>query len=400
MENALNYNALQSKINGFVPLILAFIIPWPARIFTPVLIGICAYLLITMISQRQFDFGVFRTKIYLLMLASLLVLAIGLVHTNDLRAGLTDLERNSMLMIFPFFIYQWRQFNVNVTALGFSFLAGIVLLTLFGFIYAFFALNAEELLKMFWQGHSYYSNFTSLHPTYLATFLVFGFFFITEHLRKHSHELSRAAVIRFILVLLYFFVLIIFLRARISIVIFGLTLVAYFVLIASSVGKKLIILASCIVTLIIGLMIVDVDNLFIAYGRNSLWAVEDRMAIWRSTWEGYKLSPLLGAGTGGAQYLIDEGFLKTGYDYGLDNAYNAHNQYLQNLCRNGILDLLLFVVICAVCYYKAIKQKVVMFFIFLFIVNVTMITETFLGKQKGIAFFYFFISAYMFLKNE
>jgi O-antigen ligase len=389
-----------SQWSGFIPLLLSFIIPWPTRVFS-IVTGFClVFILVERLARRRLDLDVLKTEVFLLTGASALMLLAGLLHTPNLKEGFAELERNSMLVLFPFFIYQWRNTAVNLTQLIFAFLAGVLVLTVYGFFYMFMAMDEARLEQALQAGHSYYSDSFQLHPSYLAMFLVFGFFFLLEYLRTHRHVLKKYSLAALIALLAYMVFLIWFLRARIGIVVFGMTTIVYCLWMIRSTFKKIAVALACLTVAIIIAAAVDVEGLLKEYGRDGMLAMEDRISIWKSAWEGYKLSPFFGAGTGGAQQLIDEGYLETGYDHGLDNRHNAHNQYLQLLCRNGIPEFAAFILLCIFCYKKAITQRSFIFFSFLFISNITMITETLMNRQKGVAFFYFFVCVFAFLKHE
>jgi O-antigen ligase len=389
-----------SQVNSFILLLLSFIIPWPTRVFS-IVVGFClGFILVERLIRRRLDFNVLKTEIFLLTGASALILLAGLLHTSELKEGFGELERSSLLVLFPFFIYQWRNVEVNPAKLIFAFLAGVLVLTVYGFFYMFIVLDEARLEQALQSGHSYYSHSFQLHPTYLAMFLLFGFFFLLEYLRTHRHSLKKYSLAGFIVLLVYIVFLIWFLRARIGIVVFGITTILYCLWMTRSLFKKITIALACLTIAITVAASVDMEGLLKEHGRDGLLALQDRVNIWKSAWEGYKLSPFFGAGTGGAQYLIDEGYLETGYDHGLDNRHNAHNQYLQQLCRNGMPELAAFILFCMFCYRKAIAQRSFVFFSFLVISNITMITETLLNRQKGVAFFYFFACVFVFLKHE
>jgi O-antigen ligase len=108
----------------------------------------------------------------------------------------------------------------------------------------------------------------------------------------------------------------------------------------------------------------------------------------------------LGAGTGSAQNLIDDGYLRTGYDTGLDNSYNAHNQYLEFLVRNGPVELILFFFTVGFLITKAFHKKSAELFLFCAVFCSSIITESMLNVQKGIVFFYFFSCVFYFLLDE
>jgi O-antigen ligase len=289
---------------------------------------------------------------------------------------------------------------MSATNLLFSFMIGVFVLTVYGLFYCFFFLGEEEKAKAFSLGHSYYSSHILIHPTYLSAFLVLIFFFLMEYFRKNRFSMRLITKVVVLVLLVYTGGLLFFLKVRMSFVIFFVLLLLYGFIRMERKTLTIFIAALILILIIFSLASSNVRGAMQKYGRNPLHAVADRVALWQSAFEGYKCSPFLGAGTGGAQYLIDEGYLKTGYNYGLDHTYNAHNQYLQFLCRNGLLELVVFIALLCLCFNAAISQKSILFLFFLICMTLNMVSESMLHVQKGIVFFYFFVSAFLFLKYE
>ena len=127
---------------------------------------------------------------------------------------------------------------------------------------------------------------------------------------------------------------------------------------------------------------------------------QERFSVWQGTIEGIKTAPFFGAGTGGEQKLINEGYAKTGYQEGIDNSYNAHNQYLQFMARNGILELGCFLTLLIYSFKQSLKIPNYTFLMFNMSVTLIMFTESFLDVQRGIVFFYFFLCAFIYLPYE
>ncbi|GCC52472.1 hypothetical protein SanaruYs_27090 [Chryseotalea sanaruensis] len=136
------------------------------------------------------------------------------------------------------------------------------------------------------------------------------------------------------------------------------------------------------------------------YGRTVSKAFDQRLMIWQGAIEGIKQAPLFGAGTGDTQVLLNEGYAKIGYEEGISNNYNAHNQYLQFMARNGLVELLCFLAILSYSFWKSSKQSNYTFLMFNMLVALVMLTESFLSVQKGIAFFYFFLMVFNYLPEK
>jgi O-antigen ligase len=381
-----------------VSLLLAAAIPLPIRLFTPIAILCCCIIVANGVWNKRIDLSVLRTPLFIICAVSFGLLVIGLLYSNNLKSGLLDIERNVMILILPFVVYQLK--SVTVQKLVFAFMIGTLALSMYAFLHAVITLSSSELIWMFRNGHSFYTDHMGLHPSYLGIFCIFIFFSMIEFLRTKGSSISRKTWAGVIVLLLVIFALIVFVRARISLLILLTMLLAYTILLLPKATHRMAMALTLVAIFVISYYSIDLQQLNLGIGRNASWAISDRFEIWHGAWQGYKLSPVFGGGTGGEQMLIDEGFLKTGYHYALDGRYNAHNQYLQNLCRNGVFDLLLLLALCVYSYRKAFGARNIIFITFLLITTFAMVSETFLGKQKGVAFFYFFLSAFIYLKDE
>ncbi len=140
-------------------------------------------------------------------------------------------------------------------------------------------------------------------------------------------------------------------------------------------------------------------NLIDEYGAVSK-AFDQRIEIWKGAIQGIKNSPLIGAGTGGTQELLNAGYKSIGYEEGVVNEFNAHNQYLQFMARNGLIELIIFLSILGYSFWRSSKESNYTFLMFNMLVAFVMLTESFLSVQKGIAFFYFFLLAFVYLGDQ
>jgi O-antigen ligase len=78
-----------------------------------------------------------------------------------------------------------------------------------------------------------------------------------------------------------------------------------------------------------------------------------------------------------------------GYKY----SYNPHNQFLENVARNGLIGgSICLLSIYFLPLYISIRQKKHIVTAFICIVSVVSLTESILDVHKGITFYVFFVS--------
>jgi O-antigen ligase len=388
-----------SKLVCFFSFLVAFTIPFPIKVHTLSVTGACVFFLAIALKYKTITKDFFKSLLFLTATSFFLVLVVGLIYTPDLNLGRWELEKNITLIVFPFLAFQWQKFNIKLSWIFWAFTTGCVLVTAFGFIYILLLLESEEIQLVFSLGHSYYSNFIKLHPTYLSLYLIIILFFQIELFRTGKVS-TTSAKIRSVILMMYVLYVLFLLRSRMAIPGFLIGMSFYLILLNP---KRTKILLTLVFIFILGMLFILERNISTAiekYGRNPQFALAARWKIWVSAYEGAKLSPFIGTGTGAAQEAIDEGYLKTGYDEGLDNIYNAHNQFLQLVCGNGIIGLLFFLLLIAALARSAYQNYHLLFIIFIILSFFYMLTESMLNTQKGIVFFNLFASCLYYLKND
>lgn len=94
---------------------------------------------------------------------------------------------------------------------------------------------------------------------------------------------------------------------------------------------------------------------------------------------------IVGLGLGTSQEILD--FLYKKYHCEQYYSYNFHNQYMQILVECGVLGLLLLISLIIYCFYKSIRDKNLIIFIFIFLMSILFLTEVVFFRQKGVIFF-------------
>jgi O-antigen ligase len=380
------------RLQQQAPLAIAFAIPFPIRFFMWICILIIAGQIFCHIHGQRFDTFFRRDRFFLLLFLQFLILCLGLVHTNDLQSGLGEIERSVFMVAFPVVAWQWRTLEIKVWRICQAFITGLLAVTVICVIRV--TLDGPEAINSaLSHGHSYFTGIF-IHPAYLSMYFVFGFAMTLDRAIK-SREPAKRFLLWSLLVIQFF--MIFFLRSRMSIFVFILILP---VLVLSFIKMKSLLISAGVIAITFFLVIQKNEQWLeskIRFPRN---AVMERVESWRATIEGYKISPLWGAGTGSEQTLIDEGYIQTGYDTGLDNAYNAHNQYLQFLIRNGPLELLVFLLFLGLLLKKAVRKRSIKIGLFCLVFCLSLLTESMLNVQKGIVFFYFFSCAFYLFSDD
>jgi O-antigen ligase len=126
---------------------------------------------------------------------------------------------------------------------------------------------------------------------------------------------------------------------------------------------------------------------------------ESRMLRWNSAFELIKASPLIGYGTGSEIPVLKDQYYKNGLYQSYVAELNAHNQYLSFLIRSGVPGLIVYMGVLMVGFIHALKRKDIIFLSFLILISTVSISENILDVNKGIFFYSFFFSFFLFSEN-
>jgi O-antigen ligase len=323
----------------------------------------------------------------------------GLLFSTNLEIGLNDLERSIYpIAILPVVYLMWTKGESIFRLLKF-FAIGCIGVAIFGLVYSWIKLNSNSFFDFIQLGHMNFLTYTRIQPLYLSVYLLLILFYLLESIRTNYNQLSTEkkwmlAVSSFLVI-----VIIVFLRSKTSLILLPTLLLIYLFIVLKRRGWFVVFLL-----MFVGLITFLLDrnnslNLIDKYGAVSK-AFDQRLYIWKGAIEGIKTSPWMGAGTGDTQELLNAGYTKIGYQEGIDNQFNAHNQYLQFIARNGLPELLCFLAILGYSFWRSTKQSNYTFLMFNILVSLVMLTESFLSVQKGIVFFYFFLLAFIYLPEK
>jgi hypothetical protein len=389
-----------NKLRLLMALLVSISLPLPIRINSIFIFSVVIGFILAIVTEKRFVAYTFKSNEEWLILLLFLIPIAGLTHTSNLDQGLKDIERSAFLISFLFIVGQMRNLNVSVFNLIMTFAVGCFSVTLFGLGYTLLVLEGNERSQVFELGHSYFADIILIHPVYLSIFFIFIFFFLLETIRTLKPQLGTGGKIGIAMAEIFIVAILFFLKSQMSLVIFVMLLVMYSIIVLKRRGWLVTFVLFTVALLVFLLDTKRVNTVFDTYGKNVSSALDHRFSVWRGTIEGIKTATFFGAGTGGEQELINLGYVKIGYREGIDNSYNAHNQYLQFLARNGIMELGCFLALLFYSFRQSLKMPNYTYLMFNMAITLIMFTESFLDVQRGIVFFYFFLCAFIYLPYE
>jgi O-antigen ligase len=128
--------------------------------------------------------------------------------------------------------------------------------------------------------------------------------------------------------------------------------------------------------------------------------VEPRLERWEIAAGLISKSPLIGYGAGSEIGLLQQKyFARKSYSSYL-HRLNSHNEYLSFLIKSGIWGLAVYLATLAYGFKKAYRKRDVVFFSFMILIAVVSLSENVLDADKGVIFYSFFFSFFVFAAEQ
>ena len=319
--------------------------------------------------------------------------ALGLFLSKDVYRVLKDIMRVIPLFLIPLAIIVHGKENFNIkyiyNTLGIGLFIGM-LICWYNILISI--MSRQDYLKQ----ASYFFEWVYTdwnlvkpldgHPSYFAVLLVL---FLSAIIFSKYYEDLRKNRVKFLLLMIPFFLFLIETSSRIGIIIF---ISIFFVYVLKRMNLKLL-LSFLLLLLAIVFFSIKFDYLGTKFkktiGLKGGMNIE-RIDRWKEILDVFseKESFLFGVGSGDARLVYRRAYYNGGFDLALKENYNAHNQYLEFFVSNGIIGLI-FYFLFFVFFYKFTNLQEATLHIFICFVLFSM-SESFLGRSQGVMMFSFF----------
>lgn len=120
-----------------------------------------------------------------------------------------------------------------------------------------------------------------------------------------------------------------------------------------------------------------------------------RSIIWPEATDLIKENFWIGVGIGKSVDALVYKYEIIGYDKGVRERFNAHNQFIETFLQTGVFGFLLLVLFFVYGYFIAIKNRNVLYTIFLSIIILYMLVESLFETQMGMVAFAFFNALFL-----
>ena len=351
-----------------------------------------------------------KTNLYFWLISGLYILTvISLLYTEDLKGGFWELEKGVALLLFPLLMATanpMRQSRVDFILK--SFLASNLIFGIISVLYATYKYVVDGENIFFY--HHLVSPLFNSHATYYSMYLIFSLFILYYLYFKYAKPsltftLFTAVVTVFFSVLIYLLairsVIFFFTCAVLAAIIyyvyrtrnikFGIgMLVAFFLLVFFAFRENEVLKEKFFQILENYQYELSKDHI---EGYNGLTT---RLAQWESSLSIVRKHPVFGVGPADVQAHLQKIYLENYLLYSYRNQFNAHSQYVQTCLGLGFIGLAVFVASLLVAGVRAMLEKNLLYLGFVVLFSFCCITESMLYVQKGLVFYSFFTSLFLF----
>ena len=121
-----------------------------------------------------------------------------------------------------------------------------------------------------------------------------------------------------------------------------------------------------------------------------------RKLAWETSFEIIKDNILFGVGTGESTSILDLNYEKKGYNFLKNKSINCHNQFIQYQLDHGLIGSICLFFFTLVMLIFSLKEKDLVYALFLFLIILNFMTESMLETQSGVVFFSIFNTLFFF----
>lgn len=400
----------EERVYGFFGAGIAFsLIFWP--LLNSILsLGLAGYWLF--FSKKQFSLQTKQGRLVVLFCSLYLLSIAGHFYSTDRGEALAALQKKSALFVFPLVLGT----AINITAVVFEkTMRSFVWSTAAGCLYCvfrglFFYFKTGDAAHLFGYGLVALKN---MYPFMLALCCALSLFFVAQRIyitRREKGHLPWVDTALFLFLFLFPFLL----GNRNSLFFISTALLLLgFTLIKKPMYRVLLpVLFFSFAGLAVytnpylqkqwkDLINTSKDNTIVLDNDSTLgrsWGGKAlRLAIWQCSWDVIRQSWLIGVGDGDVQASLQEAYERRQFYFASRyNRYNTHNQFIQEAVAHGITGLVLLLACICVPLVYAIREKRMLYALFLAAFAFSCLTESILEINKGLVWYSFFNAIFVF----
>ncbi len=394
----------------YVVLLLLFVASYPVtyNLNARVIIALTVFFLIDSKSNLKNKFNSIKSnKVVIVMALYFLIQVLGLIYTDDLKRGIDIVTRNLPFLLLPAIVLSEKISRKNILKLLDFLKIWMLLVMIYLVLYQYFIEDRTI-------GTTVHFAFEKLGISqHSVSFVLVIAIMITIH-QLFDISIKHKWFNGVILIGLFSSLLLFSSRINVIVLLFSLAVFFYNHYRSSKMYYKILVV---FVVFMVGslsfygsaelrrkadILLKSTDfDMEIVKTKNSITfaknTIEQRMMINMASVSIIKEHPVFGVGTGDYLNALQDTYRDMHFIAGMKQKFNAHNQYLEEYIKTGIVGFLtyLFFMITLINYSR--KQQSLMLYCVFGIVFISL-TESIFTRHHGVAFAAFFIP--LFYKNE
>ncbi|PKP18955.1 MAG: hypothetical protein CVU05_12435 [Bacteroidetes bacterium HGW-Bacteroidetes-21] len=385
----------QVQITG---MLLAFALPF-GKVYVPPFIALFLISLIISPGFGRLEKPLGAKKFLFLLPVYYLLHVLGLLWTDNISYGLSDLEIKASLLLFPlfFFLAPSRYFDAAfLKKIVPAFLLGCFVSVVISGIFAFgMYLETKDICSFYYSNSSIF-----MHTSYLSMYIVFALYAL------YALDFKRSTFFYFLFGLTLFLVFYLNLlssKAGLLSFIFVIAAILFEILIKRKFRLILVFVVFPVMVYLASSyffpssssrMISAVSNLnqSEAVLNTTGESTADRILIWKVAYRLGMSQPFTGTGTGDVKDELIKTYVDNGLTYPAQLKLNAHNQFMQSFVALGIPALIILLISFIVPLWVSIRRKYWLYTVFILVFGFNILVESMLEVQAGIVFYAFWNS--------
>ncbi len=398
-------DSFANKITYYLLMLFLVSLPFDSFYSRVILVGLAIHMVIHF---KRSGLQKLKNKNVFILSALYFVSLICSLYTTNSDEALFDLTKELGILLFPLIfaitaldIAKYK--NQLLTAFSVTCILTVVFLYIKALqIIHYYHLPLSFLFSDNFLNH-HFSEPIELHATYFSMYISMALIFLLQMFVKENSSYKKFVLLAGSFILI---AALIQLASRSVFMAMGIVACAFPFFISRAKTRIGFIIAAIII--LIGSVLFIEKNIFLKQryvtdlkqDLDVIASDEGRLVRWQAIQEIIFKKPFTGYGTGSEKQILKAKYLEKK----LYNAYllgmNTHNQYLGYILRAGIIGLLVYLFTLWFGFYRAIKNRDILFLGFMIIVAIVSVSENILDVNKGIFFYSFFFSFFLFSQNN
>lgn len=348
------------------------------------------------LNLKSYFLSVIKQKITLVFAGFYLITVLSYLNSENHAASIKEMVLKLPFLIFPVILgsIDWTYFRIRVVLIWF--VSVVFLVSLYCFFYTYFHIFKPDLFDMnaiMAHDWAYFSfilpNAIDIHPVYFSLFLATSLLIIYFLVKNNNLYNPWKAFIPGFILSFYFLAYMALLSSRTSLFALLFVFVAWVTMDLWNKGyAKFILIFWFLILILFGGLYLNFP-----YFRGKLdnfSGVSTRSQIWTSAYQVIRDNFIFGTGTGDVKENLRAAYRAEGFQEGLNETYNAHNQYIQTTVALGVIGLFALLSVFWRIARDSIDNYNMLALSFLCFFSICCLTEALLSRQHGVAAFCFF----------